>query len=250
MTQYVFRLDDICPTMNRQWFERFMELFFRHGVRPLLGIVPDNRDPDLEVELPDPDFWQRMRDLRDRADFAQHGYQHVLKATHPGVLGFGLGVGAKSEFVGSSYEEQRERIAAGRKILQDEGLETDIWMAPGHSFDLTTLSALRHEGFNIVTDGIGLFPESREGLVLVPQQLWRPRHLPAGVGTICIHPNERNAALLVQVDRFLANRAQVGSIREIASRVGPPLGRIANRAFRTALRAIRQLRRARGNRSM
>ena len=42
------RMDDITADMNWDNFFRLKELFDKAGVRPLLGVVPDNRDVDLE----------------------------------------------------------------------------------------------------------------------------------------------------------------------------------------------------------
>ena len=44
-----FRMDDITPGMHWRRFEQFVALFDAHGVKPLLGVVPENRDPKLDV---------------------------------------------------------------------------------------------------------------------------------------------------------------------------------------------------------
>ena len=41
-----FRMDDITPDMDWKSFEAFEQLFERYGCYPLLGIVPDNLDPE------------------------------------------------------------------------------------------------------------------------------------------------------------------------------------------------------------
>ena len=41
------RMDDITPDMNWDNFYFFQELFRETGITPLLGVVPDNRDPKL-----------------------------------------------------------------------------------------------------------------------------------------------------------------------------------------------------------
>ena len=46
-----FRMDDITPDMDWKSFEAFEQLFERYGCYPLLGIVPDNLDPKLSVEM-------------------------------------------------------------------------------------------------------------------------------------------------------------------------------------------------------
>ena len=58
------RLDDITPDMDWDSFEAFEALCDRFGVCPLLGIVPQNRDPKLSVGEVREDFWEKIRALR------------------------------------------------------------------------------------------------------------------------------------------------------------------------------------------
>ena len=60
---YLLRFDDLCPTISKEPFERFMTIVNRHGVRPILAVVPENQDPELDIAAPDPNFWARMRAL-------------------------------------------------------------------------------------------------------------------------------------------------------------------------------------------
>lgn len=204
--RYIFRMDDITPTMDWGRFWSILSLFINHGIKPLLGIVPDNRDGALDCQDPHPQFWDIMRQLQDRdvVDFAQHGYQHRL--THkPGaaLLGPSLGIKAMSEFAGESYNDQLFKIREGQKILHDQGIRAQYWMAPNHSFDRTTLKALRDCNFTAVTDGISLFPFHQDGLIFVPQQTWQPRWMPLGVQTICLHSNELKPRDVKHLRRFL-----------------------------------------------
>jgi hypothetical protein len=41
------RLDDITPDMDWERFYKFKALLDRYQVKPLIGVVPDNRDPGL-----------------------------------------------------------------------------------------------------------------------------------------------------------------------------------------------------------
>lgn len=242
----LFRMDDICPTMDREWFDRYLDLFRAHGVRPLLGVVPDNRDPDLALQPPDPGFWARLRALRDEGavDLAQHGYQHLLTDGRPGLLGPSLGFGAWSEFATLPYEEQHARIKAGKALLEAEGVGTDVWMAPAHTYDTQTLRALVDLGFKVVTDGVGLFPVSEHGLLFVPQQLWRPMRLPVGVGTCCIHSNWKDARQLAQVKAYLEAGRPHSSMAEVRRQASPPLAGLANAAFRAGYAQLKRLKAA------
>ena len=43
------RLDDITPDMDKKSFERFKALLDKYKVKPLIGVVPDNKDPQLSI---------------------------------------------------------------------------------------------------------------------------------------------------------------------------------------------------------
>ena len=206
-SRYLFRMDDITATMDWGRFWALLRLFQRHRVKPLLGIVPDNQDRKLNCQKPDPRFWDVMRSLveRDVIEIAQHGYQHLLERDSEHALltrGNGRRI-AMSEFAGYSFNEQLEKIQKGRAILQENGLFTDYWFAPNHSFDLTTLNALKTTGFTAVSDGLSLRPYKERGLIFVPQQLWRPAWAPCGVFTICLHSNEITAKEIKAIRHFL-----------------------------------------------
>ena len=61
------RLDDITPDMDWDSFEAFEALCDRFGVCPLLGVVPQNRDPKLTVGKVREDFWEKIRALQKKA---------------------------------------------------------------------------------------------------------------------------------------------------------------------------------------
>ena len=50
-------------------------------------------------------------------------------------------------------KEQKEKLLLGKAALENEGIYTDTFMAPGHSYDRNTLKALKTIGFEYVTDG-------------------------------------------------------------------------------------------------
>lgn len=175
---YLLRIDDVCETMKHSSFERIRIACEKYSITPILGIVPDNKDPNLCVDEPSRDFWQGMKRLVDMGwIIAQHGYQHIY-------------IKGKTEFAGLPYDEQREKIIRGRAILQQKLGKAPVWfMAPAHSIDSTTCKALQDAAFTHITDGIALYPYTADGLTWVPQQLWRPIPMPFGLWTICLHPN-------------------------------------------------------------
>lgn len=181
-----FRVDDVSPHMDWERFERLAGLFKRNGVRPLMGVIPDCRDPEL-LKLPfAPDGWDKIRALKASGwSVAQHGFQHLYTTDSPGFLG----INPYSEFAGLNEAAQIAKIKAGMDILNTLGLKSDIFMAPAHSFDGNTLTALRLLGFRYVTDGYGLFPYNRRGLKFIPCQASAPKNTLVGLMTVCLHPN-------------------------------------------------------------
>ncbi len=80
--KYLLRFDDLCPTMSRERWERFLPVFEDFGIRPILAVVPENRDPELEISAPDAEFWSRMRVMQAAgAAIGLHGYRHVCEST-------------------------------------------------------------------------------------------------------------------------------------------------------------------------
>jgi uncharacterized membrane protein YbhN (UPF0104 family) len=108
-----------------------------------------------------------------------------------------------SEFAGRSFNEQLSKVRVGQALLEARGITTRYWMAPNHSFDHNTLKALQLCGFTALTDGVSLTPFTTNGLVFIPQQLWRPQWMPYGVITICLHTNEMKTTHVKALRAFL-----------------------------------------------
>ena len=203
----LLRFDDICPTMNWQVWEQAEGLLRHLKLKPILAVVPDNRDPRLRVSAPLPDFWARVRQWQSLGwTIALHGYQHVYVNRSPGLMG----ITPQSEFAGLIREEQAAKLQAGLRILLDNGVSTDTWVAPAHSFDRTTLELLSRNGIRNVSDGLTCRPfTDARGLVWIPCQLWEEvepqRH---GVWTVCYHHNGWSEASARQF------RANVTKFRE------------------------------------
>jgi predicted deacetylase len=242
-------MDDITPTMDWGRFWALLRLFQRNRVKPLLGIVPDNQDRKLNRQKPDPLFWETMRLLveRDLVEIAQHGYQHTLdRMSETALLKHSHGRRVeRSEFAGYSFQEQLDRIQRGREILKKNGLATNNWFAPNHSFDLTTLNALKTAGFTAVSDGIALFPYRYRGLIFVPQQIWRPAWVPTGVFTVCLHSNHITNAEIKSIRQFLRTPAHITSFEtEARTYRHRKLDSIKNSLFKGLYQGARGARRA------
>jgi peptidoglycan/xylan/chitin deacetylase (PgdA/CDA1 family) len=204
MTRYWLRFDDLCPTHSRSRWERVERLLAGHRVAPILAVVPDNADPTLRIDPPDPAFWERARGWQERGwVIGLHGWRHVYDSRAPSLLPFK----AVSEFSGHPYDEQHARIGRGLAVLRGHGLEPRVFVAPGHAFDARTLDALAAHGLRAISDGFGFRPVRDErGLVWVPQQTRRPRPFPFGTVTIALHANEMDDDAVARLGAFLDRR--------------------------------------------
>jgi predicted deacetylase len=242
--RYLVRFDDVCPTMNWAVWDTIEPLLIGNGVRPLLAVVPDNRDAALEVGAPLDDFWSRVRAWQARGwAIGLHGYQHRYVTAEPGLLG----LDARSEFVGLTEDEQAQKLSSALAIFRREGVRADIWIAPGHSFDATTIATLRRLGVNAVSDGFEPFPaRDADGTFWVPQQLWRFRELPFGVWTVCMHVNAWGEAELARFRNDLVRyHDRFSDLDDVLCRYGErrrtPFDRLCANALRMAHRGRRWL---------
>ena len=183
------RMDDITPDMDWGKFGRFKALLDAYHITPLIGVVPRNKDEKLSLNPARDDFWDYVKSLRDRGwVIAMHGYKHCYTTKDPGLFP----IGGKSEFAGLSFEKQDEMIRKAKRILRTNGIETDIFMAPSHSFDKNTLVALKKNGFNRITDGFGTEPYRAYDFVFYPIAVKRSDSLKDtrdGIVTFVYHTN-------------------------------------------------------------
>ena len=182
------RMDDITPDMNWKNFSFFVDLLEKTGITPLLGIVPENKDVKLNCEKEHKDFYECMKKLQEKGYcLAMHGCHHVYTTK----CGGRFPLNSFSEFAGLPYDKQKELLTIGKESLKKNGIETDIFMAPGHSYDHNTLKALKELGFTKITDGFGKGPYMEKGLIFYPISFWLKRSLKQrkGVTTMVVHAN-------------------------------------------------------------
>lgn len=233
IAQYLLRFDDLCPTMDRARWERFSPLIRRFSLSPILAVVPENRDPDLERNAPDTGFWEEMRQLQAAgAAIGLHGYRHLCE-------GYGrslIPLHSRTEFAGLAEETQRVWIRRGIARLRAEGLVPKIWVAPRHGFDQVTLRVLQGEGIELVSDGFSRAPFREHTAKWIPQQLWEPIEKRTGLWTICLHANsatdEQVGALEVFLERF---SSQFTSVDRVIAEWPFPARTLADRVFHRRL---------------
>jgi len=202
--QYLLRFDDLCPTMDRRRWERFLPLIERYELRPILAVVPDNHDPELEIEQAYEGFWEEMRGLAAKgAAIGLHGYRHLCASTGRSLIP----VHRTSEFAGVARESQREWIEAGLTVLRSHGLEPKVWVAPRHGLDWVTVEVLREVGLDVISDGFARRPYRDGGATWIPQQVWGPVEKASGLWTICLHSNSATDAEVAALEAFLERDA-------------------------------------------
>lgn len=183
--QYLLRVDDLCPMVSRERWQLFRELIEEFRLQPILAVVPDNRDPALQVSAADPPFWDQMRALEYGGSMiGLHGYRHLCHSRGRSRLG----LDSVSEFAGVPAETQRKWIGEGLNLLRSHQLNPRIFVAPRHGFDANTLSALRSEGIPLLCDGFARRPFLCGEVTWIPQRLWAAEEKVNGVWTICMHP--------------------------------------------------------------
>jgi hypothetical protein len=203
--RYLIRLDDACDTMRRDNWSRVEEVLQAHGVQPIAAVIPDNRDPSLQLEPPDRGFWDKVAGwVRKGWSVALHGHTHLMRPTDARLV---LPFYSRSEFGGLPLSLQCEKIRAAWSIFGAHGVDPRIWVAPAHSFDLDTLRAVHLETpIRLISDGIACDTFRAHGFDWIPQQLWSFAERPFGLWTVCLHPNTMRAADIDALDRSLGGR--------------------------------------------
>lgn len=218
MLKLAIRLDDITEKMDWEKFLRFKGLLDNYGVKPLIGIVPQNEDPGLDIKDSPLDctFEEYVKGLsEDGWSVAMHGVNHTYTTKKGGMFP----LNSDSEFAGLPYEEQYELLAYGVDLMNERGLETDIFMAPSHSFDRNTLKALKELGFTSLTDGFGYAPYLYQGINFYPISFKRSNTLKKKTGYSCFvyHTNMMNEKDFEAFEKLLSEAALPESSYEIIS---------------------------------
>jgi predicted deacetylase len=246
--RYLIRFDDLCPTMNWDMWAKLERALIERGVHPLLAVVPDNQDPKLAVGPANPGFWEEVRNWQARGwTIGLHGYQHRFVTQNGGILG----IQRRSEFAGLPSAEQAEKLRRAVDIFREQGIQPEIWIAPAHSFDWNTVSALAKLGLPVINDGLAMAPHTdTRGIFWVPQQLWRFRWRPAGLWTICCHHNSWSELQLQQfvadLDRYRDSMTDLSAVKSAyASRQRSVMDNFYSLAHSTVLFSRAQWRAAR-----
>lgn len=189
--RYLIRLDDACPVMHRERWRAFEDLFDEFSIRPIVAVIPDNADLRMVYDTHDAEFWQKVRNWQGKGwTIGLHGYSHVMRPTAARQM---LPYYGRSEFSGLPYAEQAAKLRAGLELFEAHGIKAEVFAAPAHCFDETTVRAVRAETpIQVISDGVSIYPYRRHGIFWIPVQLPEFSLKPFGIWTICLHPNTCN----------------------------------------------------------
>jgi hypothetical protein len=117
-TRFILRFDDICPTMNWRVWRLLERDLYELNIKPLMAVIPDNRDRNLIVSAPGvDDFWNSVRSWQERGwTIGLHGYQHRYLTNATGMYGRM----PRSEFAGLPYEIQEIKLRNAIRIFREQ----------------------------------------------------------------------------------------------------------------------------------
>ena len=202
LVKYFIRLDDACPTMDSRKWTAIERILDKYNIKPLVGIVPNNKDYQLMFDSPDNSFWAKAREWQNKGwSIALHGYDHVYLSSSGGINPFWN----RSEFAGVPIDIQKLKIKEGISILAKNHIKAEYFFAPSHTFDENTLKALRSESdIKKISDTFTLSPYKRLGFSFFPQQFGGFKNIIIpGYWTFCFHPNTMSDEGISAFERFI-----------------------------------------------
>jgi len=201
-TGIILRFDDISQNMNWELMKKCEELFNRHDIKPLLGVIPNNQDKEFLKYENNTNFWEEIRKWQSKGwEISMHGCRHLyVKETNKKDY---FGYGGKSEFYGQEYDVQKKMIEEGLKKFKDEKINIRSFFAPNHTYDLNTFKALTFFGIKNIIDGYGLMPYSEKEINFIPQLFYKEIMLPFGIQATQIHLNYWNNKDFEKFEKFV-----------------------------------------------
>ncbi len=185
----LIRIDDVAQNMNWDMMDKCEKLFNQYNIKPVLGVIPNNTDPDLLKFYNEENFWRKIKNWQEQGwEISMHGYSHNYDINTNKNDFFKLG--GKSEFYGKSLEEQTNKIKKGLEIFNKNRIKIRSFFAPNHTYDENTFKALKLCGINEIIDGYGFQPYEEKDFVFIPQLFYRLINFPFSFQTTQLHLNE------------------------------------------------------------
>ena len=220
-TGLLIRMDDITETMNWVVMDKCEKLFDKFKIKPLLGIIPINKDPEL-LKFPKNDrFWERVKSWENKGwEITMHGCNHLYtqKSDKKDIFNYG----GDSEFYGLDYSTQLNKIKTGLEEFKMREIKIKSFFAPNHIYDTNTLKALKESDIKIIIDGYGLFPYYKNEILFIPQLFYKEILLPFGIQSTQMHINEWNDETYKNFEVFVGkNYPKILSLNNIIYLANP-----------------------------
>ena len=203
--KYLFRLDDANSFSNLKKWHAIECIFQKYDIKPIVAVIPENKDPELIYQELNPNFWKMVQDWDANGwSIAMHGYQHLFHSISrfQSIIPYYK----RSEFSGLSLKNQKNKIKKSLKIFHQNDIDPKVWVAPAHSFDSLTLKAISEEtNIKIISDGISIFQYFNSGFHFIPQQLWSIKKKTFGLWTICLHPDTMSDEEINELEKQLSS---------------------------------------------
>ncbi len=240
-TGFLIRLDDIAENMHWEMMKKVTNLFDEFQVKPVLGVIPNNKDPEL-LAYPkiNRNFWDQVRSWQKKDwVIAMHGNNHVYDKVCPKVDY--LGQGGNSEFCTHEYEKQLSKIKSGVEKFESENIKIKTFFAPNHTFDKNTLLALKKFGINEIIDGYGLMPYEEDEIKFIPQLFYKTFALPFGIQTFQIHLNYFKQEDYINFENFIKTNSK--KIITYDQALGKIKNNLSHKTIRILIKKILQIKR-------
>jgi len=239
-TGLLIRMDDISENMNWALMDKCEKLFDKFKIKPLLGIIPINKDPEL-LKLPKNDrFWERVENWKNKGwEITMHGCNHLYtqKSDKNDIFNYG----GNSEFYGLDYSMQLNKIKTGLEEFKKREIKVRSFFAPNHIYDSNTLKALKDSDIKIIIDGYGLFPYYKNEILFIPQLFYKEIFLPFGIQSTQMHINEWNDEAYKNFEIFVKkNYSKILNLNNIIEVTNPnSLQNLTNYLVEKTLKTVR-----------
>ena len=239
-TGLLIRMDDITETMNWALMDKCEKLFDKFKIKPLLGIIPINKDPELLKFPKNGRFWERVESWKNKGwEITMHGCNHLYtqKSDKNDIFNYG----GNSEFYGLDYSTQLNKIKTGLEEFKKREIKVRSFFAPNHIYDSNTLKALKDSDIKIIIDGYGLFPYYKNKILFIPQLFYKEIFLPFGIQSTQMHINEWNDEAYKNFEMFVEkNYSKILNLNNIIEIAKPnSLQNLINYLVEKTLKTVR-----------
>ena len=202
-TGILIRIDDVCENMDWELMKKLEVLFDRYSIKPVLGVIPNNKDEGFLSFSRNDNFWDQVRKWQDKGwEIVQHGYTHIYdKLCRKKSDYFNYGGG--SEFFGHPLDIQEARIKKGLEKFKKEEIKIRAFFAPNQTYDENTFIALKNNGITEIIDGYGLMPYTEKNIKFIPQLFEKVVLLPFGIQSTKLHPHTWKEIDYINFEKFI-----------------------------------------------